>query len=307
MFRGSNLRIKFDPKNGMEVIARGRLIRLRRPRRSPAHRRGIAAEGNRRGRTRAAATEGEAARARGTSTPERKRRLPRFPQRVGLIAKRQWRGHPRHDRTLRPALAPDGTGHPPESGAGRWRRRGDRRRDPDAQPLPRHRRVAARRHRARPRRRQHRGPVGVQRGGRCGQRSSNSVVPVVSAVGHEIDVTVADLVADHRAETPSAAVVALTPDRRELMASLLDLREPGFARRSNTGSNWPAPCRTTRLRPALRRPLQRIRDLEQRLDDTAGRLASGREPADDSGRGETCGPCGAAGNALPLERSDSRI
>lgn len=45
-------------------------------------------------------------------------------------------------------------------------------------------------------------------------------IPIVSAVGHEIDVTLADLVADLRAATPTAAAAAVTPDCRELQARL---------------------------------------------------------------------------------------
>jgi exodeoxyribonuclease VII large subunit len=41
-------------------------------------------------------------------------------------------------------------------------------------------------------------------------------VPVVSAVGHEIDMTIADLVADRRAPTPTAAATMVVPDQREL-------------------------------------------------------------------------------------------
>jgi exodeoxyribonuclease VII large subunit len=48
----------------------------------------------------------------------------------------------------------------------------------------------------------------------------NSHLPVVSAVGHEIDFTISDLVADLRAPTPSAAAELVVPDIRRLLATL---------------------------------------------------------------------------------------
>ncbi len=47
-----------------------------------------------------------------------------------------------------------------------------------------------------------------------------SRVPVVSAVGHEVDVTIADLVADRRAPTPTAAAAMVVPDQHDLTAWL---------------------------------------------------------------------------------------
>lgn len=47
-----------------------------------------------------------------------------------------------------------------------------------------------------------------------------STIPVVSAVGHETDFTIADMVADHRAPTPSAAIEHIVPDQIELFAQL---------------------------------------------------------------------------------------
>ncbi len=47
-----------------------------------------------------------------------------------------------------------------------------------------------------------------------------SHIPTISAVGHEIDFTIADFVADYRAPTPSAAAVCLTPDKKTWLSHL---------------------------------------------------------------------------------------
>jgi exodeoxyribonuclease VII large subunit len=99
-----------------------------------------------------------------------------------------------------------------------------------------------------------------------------SRVPVVSAVGHEIDVTIADLVADLRAATPSQAAAALTPDHAQELLGLLELR----GRLDDAVRHRIAVARE-RLdgladRPALRRPLERVREQERRLDDLGERL-----------------------------------
>ncbi len=53
----------------------------------------------------------------------------------------------------------------------------------------------------------------------------NSKIPVVSAVGHEIDYTLCDLAADKRCPTPSAAAQEIFPDRKELLVKLELLRK----------------------------------------------------------------------------------
>ena len=68
---------------------------------------------------------------------------------------------------------------------------------------------------------------------------AQSPIPTVSAVGHEIDVTISDLVADLRAPTPSAAAEAVTEDAVALSAELRALAGDlvdGLRRRIRTGS-----------------------------------------------------------------------
>lgn len=107
---------------------------------------------------------------------------------------------------------------------------------------------------------------------RVAQAIFESRYPVISAVGHEIDVTLADLVADKRALTPSEAAELATPDRSELLARLDKTRSR--LRDLLLGHLQTARKHLTTLaqRRVFREPLERIRDQERRLDDRHARL-----------------------------------
>ena len=97
-----------------------------------------------------------------------------------------------------------------------------------------------------------------------------SVLPVVSAVGHEIDITIADMAADQRAATPSAAAELLSPDQREWSARLQQLQQV-------LGSRIEIKLRAAQrellhLRERLRHPGHLLREQAQRLDDLEQRL-----------------------------------
>jgi exodeoxyribonuclease VII large subunit len=61
-------------------------------------------------------------------------------------------------------------------------------------------------------------------GATLGRVLAQAPVPVVSGIGHEDDTTIADLVADYRAATPTAAVVALLPERQAVRHGLRQIR-----------------------------------------------------------------------------------
>ena len=58
-------------------------------------------------------------------------------------------------------------------------------------------------------------------------------IPVISAVGHEIDFTIADFVADRRAETPTAAAQMAVPDTKELADKLEEMKDFLYVQLSN--------------------------------------------------------------------------
>ncbi len=96
-------------------------------------------------------------------------------------------------------------------------------------------------------------------------------VPVVSAVGHEIDFTIADFVADYRAPTPSAAAEILSPDRKALLERVNLLN-----RKLTTMTLHKLQMTQHQLRSIskrLRHPGDQLRENSQRLDDLEIRMS----------------------------------
>ncbi|GAB4153697.1 MAG: exodeoxyribonuclease VII large subunit [Planctomycetaceae bacterium] len=100
-------------------------------------------------------------------------------------------------------------------------------------------------------------------------------VPVVSAVGHEIDVSISDLVADRRALTPSEAGELVVPDQRDIIRLLNDAYN-----RIRSALRQAADQARNRLNAIASRrpfthPLQMIHDRTALLDDFAERMQRG--------------------------------
>ena len=97
-----------------------------------------------------------------------------------------------------------------------------------------------------------------------------SDLPIVSAVGHEVDFSIADMAADHRAPTPSAAAEMLSPDQREQLQRLQKLEADlvRLIRRKLAD----AQTRLDHLRARLKHPGAQLREQSQRLDELEQRL-----------------------------------
>ncbi len=106
---------------------------------------------------------------------------------------------------------------------------------------------------------------------------ADSPIPVLSAIGHEIDFTIADFAADLRAATPSAAAEILAADRVAVLGKLRqDAARLTGACRNRLGL-LEARLDALRQSPLFREPARRVLDMRQTLDrrsDSLGRLVS---------------------------------
>ena len=97
-------------------------------------------------------------------------------------------------------------------------------------------------------------------------------IPIVSAVGHEIDVSIADLVAAVRALTPSEAGELVVPHQDELKAWLQGARTRLVAALNQQAQRARARLESFASRPVLVRPHGRIRELAGRVDELQRRM-----------------------------------
>lgn len=267
MFRGNASRLRFRPENGMKAIAFGRISAFPRDGAYQLYCADLTAEGV--GDLHVAFEQLKAKLyAEGLFDPAHKKPLPRYPEKIAIITSSA--GAAVHDmirilnarwplaRVLLLPVRVQGAEAPPEiAGALRYANKW---------------RVAD--------------VVITGRGGgsiedlwafndeRVARAIYDSEIPVVSAVGHEPDVTIADFVADARASTPSNAAEIVVPDQRELRRSLAAARER--MTQAEAARLTAQRKRLTELaqKRVLRDPLAFVADKRLLLDYTRKDLAS---------------------------------
>ena len=101
----------------------------------------------------------------------------------------------------------------------------------------------------------------------------DSKIPVISAVGHEIDTTIADFVADARASTPTKAGVVAVPDMQEVLRELAN-KENRLSHKTKGQLELAGQKLQTLLASSVfRNPLLPVHNREQELDDLQAILA----------------------------------
>jgi exodeoxyribonuclease VII large subunit len=126
---------------------------------------------------------------------------------------------------------------------------------------------------------------------------SDCLIPVISAVGHEVDVTIADLVADKRALTPSEAAELVVPLESDVRLVLEQARQRLTSALQYQAQHARFQIERLAEHPALCRPLDRIRELEAEVDSLEERMRRAIRRQVESSRHEL-GTIAASLNAL---------
>ncbi len=141
-----------------------------------------------------------------------------------------------------------------------------------------------------------------------------SSVPTVSAVGHEIDVTLADLAADVRALTPSEAAERVVPSSQDVTEIMQGLRSRLLNALVVKASSYRSRVDAISSRPVFTRPLDEVHHRSRQTDDLTTRLHSAakvqlREQQSRltaiSGKLDTLSPLGVLGRGYSLTQDQA--
>ncbi len=100
----------------------------------------------------------------------------------------------------------------------------------------------------------------------------DSKIPVISAVGHEVDVTISDLVADERASTPTRAAVIAVPDANEILEKINAIENRLKANAKNKFDMAIAKLKTILASAVFRNPVALVNNKAQLIDERENKL-----------------------------------
>ena len=145
-----------------------------------------------------------------------------------------------------------------------------------------------------------------------------SEIPVISAVGHEIDWTISDFVCDFRAPTPSAAAELVIPKKEELVTTLKGFSERMRASLISRVDFLKEKLETLESRYIFKEPFNIIDQYEQQIDELTGKLALSGDHAVKfkkeslntlTGKLEALSPLGilSRGYSITIRKKDNKI
>jgi len=100
-----------------------------------------------------------------------------------------------------------------------------------------------------------------------------SRIPVISAIGHEVDTTIADLVADARASTPTKAGVVAVPDLQDILGQLIGMEQRLMSQTRTRAISARQELEIVLANALFRNPLSLVQNAEQQLDELNSELA----------------------------------